>query len=282
MRRFILIFIPLLIILIALGAFFYINKRLEKGALQITSIPKSNVYLDGELIGQTPLCKCELSDMIKVGEYSLKLIPLSPGLLPFEEKIVISKSILTVVDRTFGKDLSSSGSKISLTPLENQKEIELLVMSLPEKADVFLDSAKVGETPLILKDITESNHTLTLTKSGYEEKTVRINTVLGYKLLTTVFLALDLDSNKVSEKVKAEDNEEASKGASLKLKQVVISDTPTGFLRVRENASLDGLEIDRVFSGEKYDLISDENGWYEIKTKTGKQGFISSQYSNIE
>lgn len=284
MKRVFFIFIPLIIALSIIGGVFvYLNKSLEKGALQVTSIPKSNVYLNGKLIGQTPVCKCEFSEMISVGEHMLRLVPLSAGLLPFEEKIKISKSILTAVDRTFEKDNVSSGSIVTLNLLDNKKDIELLVISIPEKADVFLDSAKVGQTPLLLKDVTDSDHTLNIRKTGYNEKALRIHTVLGYKLLATVFLGIDKnDLNKATDEANLKGEQEISKEDKLKIKKVVILDTPTGFLRVRNKAILEGLEIDRVYSGESYDLISENNGWYEIKTKSGKQGFVSGQYSEVK
>ncbi|MCL5970413.1 MAG: SH3 domain-containing protein, partial [Patescibacteria group bacterium] len=61
--------------------------------------------------------------------------------------------------------------------------------------------------------------------------------------------------------------------------KILILDTPTGFLRVRDSASLSGKEIAQVKPGEKYDFLSEQTGWFEIKLNDGKTGFISSQYS---
>src|SRR5579883_3007298 len=103
MRRFILLVAPIIVgLLVFFGFSFYLSRNnVGKGALQITSEPVSNVYLNGKLLGKTPLCKCEGKDMIEAGNYVVRLVPLAgDNLLPYEEHITITKGILTVVDRT--------------------------------------------------------------------------------------------------------------------------------------------------------------------------------------
>lgn len=173
MKKFILI--PFLFAVVILSVYLFINSRNSgKGALQVTSVPKSNVYLNGNLIGQTPLCKCEAADMIKTGDYTVRLDAQDSSLPIFEEKISIVKSVLTVVDRTFGPAAGSSGSIIGLTPSDNAKDVQLLVASFPSGANVLLDNSHVGITPLLLKQVTESDHEIKLQKDGYADKTVRI------------------------------------------------------------------------------------------------------------
>jgi hypothetical protein len=60
---------------------------------------------------------------------------------------------------------------------------------------------------------------------------------------------------------------------------VKISDTPTGFLRVRVEPM--GEEIGQVNPGETYKMLSQKNGWYEIQMTDGKSGWVSSQYASI-
>ncbi|MCL5970430.1 MAG: SH3 domain-containing protein [Patescibacteria group bacterium] len=61
--------------------------------------------------------------------------------------------------------------------------------------------------------------------------------------------------------------------------KVVILDTPNGFLRVRDDASLSGAEIARVTPGETFPLLDESNGWYKIKLKDGTTGWVSSQFA---
>src|SRR5258708_9803156 len=291
MRKILLILGPLLLAgLIFAGLVFFSKKTSDKGAIQVTSIPKSKVFLDGNLIGETPLCKCEGSELIVTGEYTLKLVPNDSSIVPFEAKVSISKSILTVVDRTFGKGADSSRSIITLSKSDDPKATEILVLSFPDKSDVLLDNTDSGTTPLLLKNVPESDHELRLIKDGYEEKVVRIRTVTGYRLSTTIFMGVNPNISTESAQPTA------SPSASIQLTvtpvvslspsvqstasaQVTILQTPTGFLRVRSNASISAAEITKVYPGNIFDYVDEKSGWYEIKLKDGTTGWVSNQYA---
>ena len=259
------IFIFLLII-------FLMNQNKDKGALQVTSAPASKVYLNGKLIGQTPLCECELKDTLSVGSYTIRLVPTTGNFEPFEQKITISSKVLTVVDRTFGQTGLASGSVISLVPIQNPKEAQISVISFPVQASVYLDSNLEGQTPILLKSVTESDHELKLGKDGYNDKTVRIRAVDGYKLEALIFLG-------INPQVASASAAPVASSSALTVAKVLILQTPTGFLRVRDNPSLGGSEIAQVKPGETYDFLNEQNGWYEIKLNNGQTGWISSEYA---
>jgi uncharacterized protein YgiM (DUF1202 family) len=61
---------------------------------------------------------------------------------------------------------------------------------------------------------------------------------------------------------------------------VVIKDTPTGFLRVRIEPSTSASESGRVKPGEKYSIVDEKSGWYEIKFDGVNNGWISGQYTS--
>lgn len=277
MRKLLLFAIP---VFLALGVFFtfafFLNQSGGKGALQVTANPKSKVYLNGKLIGQTPLCKCEAADMITVGEYNIKVDPENPLFSPFEEKITVSKSILTVVDRTFGKGVTSEGSIISLAPIDDAKSVQLLVLSFPENALVNVDSNASGTTPLLLKDITESDHEVSIKKEGYREKTIRIKTIAGYKLTVVAYLGVSVGTQ-VSPTPSITIT--ATPSAAPVANKVTILDTPTGFLRVRSASSSGSLEIGRANPGDSYEMLEENDEWYLILLPDGKKGWISRQYA---
>ncbi|MDO8657930.1 MAG: PEGA domain-containing protein [Candidatus Levybacteria bacterium] len=290
MKKIILYIIPIILAFVVfLIIQFYISKNSGKGALQVTSTPKSAVYLNGKTIGQTPLCKCEMQDMIPVGDYTLRLVPENNSFPPFEERIKISKSVLTVVDRTFAGGASSEGEIISLTPLNNPKLLELLVVSIPDKAQILVDNNPVGNSPLLLKNLTESDHEVKIIKNGYKEKVVRIKTINGYKLVAEAFLGINQEVISISPTITPSVNPSLSLTPTPNLKQnlsvtpvspsVLILQTPTGFLRVRDGPSLSGTEIARVYPTETYELVSEQTGWYKIKLKDGKTGWVSGQYA---
>lgn len=273
MKKVLLFILPAVIALLIIGvAYFFFTRNEGKGALQVTSVPKSQVFLNGKAIGATPLCKCELADMLQTGEYTLRLVPEDTNLLPFEEKISIAKSVLTVVDRTFSESAMSEGSIITLAPISNKKATELLVSSFPDMAKVFLDKNEVGNTPLLLKTVTDSDHEIRIQKEGYKEKTVRIRAVAGYRLSALIYLGIT--------SIVPTPSPTASPSATPSpTTKVVILQTPTGFLRVRETASLSGNEIARVTPGEIFELVNESAGWFEIRLLDGKTGFISTQYA---
>jgi len=182
---------PILITIIFLVVVVVVSKDSGKGALQVTSNPSSKVYLNDQYLGDTPLCRCELPQMIKTGDYTVKLVPKDSSFDTFEEQIKISPSVLTVVDRTFGQGGDASGSVISLSPIDDKKASNLLITSFPNRADIFIDEAKSGQTPASITDITPSDHEIRISKLGYTDKTLRIRTVLGYELSALVFLGIN-------------------------------------------------------------------------------------------
>ena len=199
-------------------------------------------------------------------------MPTQGGFEPFEQKITIAPKVLTVVDQSFVGQGLSSGSVINLTPLTNAKDMQLSVVSFPGNAQVYLDDNLVGQTPLLLQNITESDHELKLSKVGYKDKIIRIKTTPGYKLETLVFLGINPD-------VAAATASAASASANLPVAKVLILQTPTGFLRVRDQPSLGGNEISQVKPGETYQLLDERTDWYQIKLTNGQTGWISSEYA---
>jgi len=278
------ILIPILVLVFIFSIFliisYFLNRNSGKGALQVTSVPKSKVYVDGKLIGETPLCKCEYPNMLDVGQHDIKLIPQQEGLDSFEEKIIISSSVLTVVDRTFGNGALSEGSVITLNKIADKNDAQLLIISFPDNVQVFLNNSLIGNTPIALKNQTESDHEIKLTKEGYKDKIIRIRAIKGYRLEATTFLAIGQTSTQSAQPTQSP--LEPTPTAAVKLTKVTISQTPTGFLRVRDNSSLAGNQIGEVKPGEIYDLLNETAGWYQIKLEDGKIGWISSQYATKE
>lgn len=268
MRRIALLVFPLILITVVfLISIFIISRDSGNGALQVTSTPSSRVYLDGKYVGDTPLCKCKLNDMVSSGEHNIRLDSKEGGFPRFEEKITVSPSVLTVVDRTFGREGESSGSIISLSPINDKKLSPILVTSFPNKTDVLIDSKKEGTTPISIENLTASDHEVTLRKSSYKTKTLRVRTVAGYRLDIVAYLGL------------GESVSSPSAQPVISVQKIRILDTPTGFLRVRESSSSAAPQIGEVLPGEEYDLIEEVDDWYRIKLKDDRQGWISKTYA---
>lgn len=279
MKKVIVIVVPSLICIVII--IFLVNTFLlrnnEKGALQVTASPSSKVYINDKLIGQTPLCKCNVSDMLKTGEYTIRLVPTTGSLNEFQEKITISKSVLTVVDRKFGPGATSEGSIITLSQLKSGEKASLLVVSTPTRAEVLVDNLSSGFTPVVIDKLTDSDHELLIRKSGYLDKKVRIRTPGGYKLLASVYLSVDEDGLSLT----PSPTQVASPSASPTpiVSKIVISQTPTGFLRVRASNNVNAGEVGRVSPGQTFDILSEIDDWYQITLPSGITGWVSSQYA---
>jgi hypothetical protein len=278
MRKVLLFVLPvvLAVIVFLLVIFILSVTSTKKGALQVTSVPQSAVYVNGTMIGKTPLCKCDGQDMIPIGNYTIRLVPTDNTKLPYEEKIAVNQSVLTVVDRTFGEVEKSSGSVITLNPTSKLNTAQFSVVSIPFGASVSMDGNTVGIAPLLLQSITDSDHEVTITKDGYLPKTIRIHGVIGYALKTVVTLAADAISAATASAIQTP---LATSSAATKTPQIVILQTPTGFLRVRDAAAIAGAEIAQVHPGEIYQLISEQDGWFAIQLPDKKQGWVTAQYA---
>lgn len=279
MRKVLLLLLPVVLAVIVFFAVIFILNATstKKGALQVTSLPQSSIFLNGNMIGKTPLCKCDGDNMLPVGDYTIKLVPDDSTQSSFEEKISINPSVLTVVDRTFGDVGKSSGSIISLIPSSSLKTAQLSIVAIPYGASISMDNNAVGVAPLLLQSITDSDHEVTVAKDGYVPKTIRIHGVVGYTLKAVITLAADNLSATAASSSAGESPTVASSSASTQ-QQVIILQTPTGFLRVRSSPSLAGSEVSQVHPGETYPYVDEQNGWFEIQL-TGEKGWVSEQYA---
>jgi len=65
-------------------------------------------------------------------------------------------------------------------------------------------------------------------------------------------------------------------------KTITVLTTPTGWLRVRDKASIDGKEIAKINQGETYEYIQQlETGWTQIVLEDGTQGYVASRYVKV-
>ena len=231
----------------------------KPAALQITSIPEASVFLDGKHLGKTPF----FSDQLKVGEYLLKI---TAGEASFVEKITLSGGTLTVVNRELANNfLAESGETLWL---ESGKR-GLFVSSMPSEVEITMDGKLVGKTPYLVEKLEEGEHKITLTKAGYINREFAVKASNKYQVVADVTLASEIAKNP---------QVQPSPVPALSVQKVRILATPTGFLRVRKEASLDSPEIGRVKTGDELEIIQETKDWVKVKFED-KQGWISSQYA---
>jgi hypothetical protein len=273
LRKLILFLTPFLVLaIIFLVVVLFINRDNGKGAFQVSSNQVSQVFLNSRYVGNTPLCLCDLPKLIKNGDYDVKLTPTSTGYKSMQQKVTIYDGVLTFLDTTFDKNsAASSQSLITLEPIEDKNDSQILIVSFPDKAQVYLDSVYKGNTPILLKRITASDHEIKILKDGYGSKDLRIKTILGKRLNATITLGIKKDISQPSAS--------ASPSAAPTLTKVLILSTPTGFLRVRSEPSVSAGQVGTVSPGNVLNLLSESEGWFQIQLPNGESGWVSSDYA---
>ncbi|MGI5828155.1 MAG: PEGA domain-containing protein [Patescibacteria group bacterium] len=279
----------------------------KKAALNVTASPKASVFLDGEHIGSTPY----FSDTLKPGEYTVRLVPESSSGMPWEARVKLTAGILTVVSRDLGDTLNkSSGHVLSLEPALSQDEISLLVVTVPEGCIVSVDGEPRGFAPKAIDNVSEGDHTLSVSSPGYIEKSLKAQLIKGYKLTASIQLAKanetlpsqQTEIQKEDEKPEEETQEEESDtqaldanleenssesegprvGADLKPPYVTVLDTPTGWLNVREKPSTASEILIKANPGDAFAYLEmNDAGWYKIKLDEKQEGWVSSKYVKL-
>ena len=254
-----------------MGKFILGKKGGAVGGLKVSSIPQASIFLDADNLGRTPF----EDDKIKSGDYTLKLIPEDGGSegSSWQGKIKISADVLTYVNRELNdSDLTSAGEILTLEKISG-KNSEIAITAMPEGAKILFDGEDKGAAPLILRNIEPGEHEISLSSTGFVNRLIKVRITRGYKLIADFQLALIPDGEE-----EATEEGELKEG-ELKKPYVEILDTPTGWLRVREEPATTATEAAKVNPGETYPLLDEESGWYKIQYEDGKEGWISGKYA---
>jgi hypothetical protein len=254
----ILVVVSSILLLMRFGSEFS-NKFLsinQHGGIKITTIPQGTVFIADKQVGTTPY----QDENVRVGEYQIKVV---------NEKAVwqgivrVTKGTLTVVNRELSEQVaSSSGEILTLTPGKG-----VVVTSTPEQVSVEVDGKQYGMTPLSIPDITPGDHSFLLSKSGYLKRSIKAFVPDSY----TLNLAVDLSLSEANlSTVVAPPQQD--------IKQATVKQTPTGFLRIREQPTTSSKEIGRLSTGDNVTVLEDQGLWAKIKTEAGMEGYVSVQY----
>jgi len=278
-----LIFIILFIGFVAVK-FFILDKQNIYGQLKITSSPTTSVFINNVAIGKTPFYEKH-----KIGEYILKLIPegTATETASWQGKINLYKNSLTFVNRELGSsDITSTGEVLTVTKMEKPPKSsnlgEIYVETEPAGAIVNLDNDEKGVAPLMLEDVTQGEHELSIFMPGFFRRTQKINVEAGYRVNASIKLAIDQTKGSTPTGTatdKTEGKESTPSADTEKGSSVTIKETPTGWLRVREEPSIDASESAKIKPGETYDLVEEKDNWYKIKYNNNKDGLVEGEFS---
>ena len=282
----------------------------KKAGLQVSinGGEKANVFVDGMNIGQTPYS----GDNLKPGRKTVKLVPETPNEATYETTLTLSGGNITVMTWTFGKTLDESGGEVfELSKATNKNKNELSIVTNPDNIIVKVDGQTKGLSPLILDDLAEGLHSLTVTAPGYVERTSNPKLVKGYRLTVTSKLArepfggainatpsatpvtspspIPKTSPKPTPRSMPTTNATSSGtttgviSASIKtLPYVEIIESGTGWLRVRDSADGNAQELTKLSVGSTVPYMNETlSGWLKVEYQTGKQGWVSGKYAVV-
>lgn len=279
-----------LIIVIAAGVFVIKYIFLDKNTSSISSIriesyPTSTLFINGKSVGQTPY----LNNKMSPGDYQIKLLVtgVSGTFQTWESKIKLLPDGQTYVSRDIGKSEEESGGQILwLEKLPSGDSVELALVSDPEQARLKIDGLEKGTAPNIIKEITPGNHEIMFSKEGYSDQIIKGQVFPGFRLNALVKLAkisfgsdLNLSgigSNSAIKSPVISSSSGAQKNNPEK-PYVIVSETGTGFLRVRSDPSIAATETAKVIPGQTFPLISETVGWVKIQLAT-MSGWVSDQF----
>jgi uncharacterized protein YgiM (DUF1202 family) len=271
---FVLGIVIILIVFFVVGYF-----KPQKAGLLIETEPSSMVYINGEQVGRT-----RYETTTKPGEIVVKLVPesMDKPLAPYETKISLVSGVKTIIQRNFAESEQESSGVIVSFEKTAVKEVSIAIISTPDSAQVTIDGQVRGFTPFKSSAITSGEHTIGLSASDYEEKSIDVRTYENYKLTAVFKLAPSVS-------ITSPTPQPASSPESKEQQEVEILPTSTGFLRVRNEPSTLAKEIGQVEPGKKYKLLTtdQDTGWYQIEFKaseadgTAITGWISNQYAKI-
>lgn len=268
--------VAMLIILVAAVTFikFVLLKAPNTAGIKINSSPSANIFVDDKLLGKSPI-----DQKYPAGEYTFKLIPVDSieQATSWQGKVKLNPAVYTYINRDLGtSELVSSGEILTLEKL-SRNDIQLNVLSMPDAATVIIDGLERGVSPILLEDLSSGEHDIALSAVGFTGKTVRVQLTNGYKLTANIQLALssakEIIPTGAAVTIALPDNTIDNKP------KIIIKDTETGFLRVRNGPNKSSTEFAQVKPGEIYPLIEEQGGWYKIALKDGKEGWVSGSYA---
>lgn len=286
------IVLALILITLVIRAKFFAKPG--SGALQISSTPKATVFIDGTQAGITPF----FNDKITAGEHTIKLVPepTQDELLFWEGKVEVTANIVTNINRELASsEASSAGEIMSLEKIGKRDVSSLAVVSVPDKAVVKIDGEPKEFTPVLIEDLNPGNYQVTISSLGYQERIVNVGTIAGYKLTLNVKLAQKIEGIEEEEEEEEEVETTPSPTPSPSPKAspkpsptppekpyIKIKETPTGWLRVRMEPSTASTEAAKIYPGEMYPYLDEEeNGWYKIEYEEGEEGWVSGTYAEL-
>lgn len=244
---------------------------MKKSALEVYSSPEAKIYIDGKEKGETPY----KDNTISPGNIEVKLVVGGKNVV---KKIALKNGLTTVIDWKFDSNGDDGGYVLSMENTGGPK-CGLLVNSIPSQSTIAVENEIIGFTPKRIDNLGEGEKHVAISFPGYQSTNLFLKTTNGYNLIVETKLVKDNPIIPPIEEEVVPIATESATESTITKQMVLIKQTETGWLNVRESNSGQSKEISKVNPGEKYEMIEEENGWIKIKLNDGKIGWISAKYA---
>jgi len=160
----------------------------QNAALTVkTAFGKSEVYLDGKKMGETPLS----SESLKPGDYQLEIKRLTEEegfYIDISKLIHLEHNTRTFVETEIGPSEQFSSVIILYYKRNKNTDTTLYLDSSPNSATVWIDDLRYGDSPITANKLKDGPHELKLSKPGYEDLKTTLIIRKGYTLIAEIQL----------------------------------------------------------------------------------------------
>lgn len=248
----------------------------QRSGVEIMTYPPAKVFIGGKESGMTPY----KNNSLKPGEVEIRLVASGANAGEWKRKIRLENLANTVIDWEFGAEGNMGGYVLYLEKTGDENKCGLIVNNLQDRAAVTIDGEMKGYSPLKIDNIDEGDKQITISHPGLQSKNVFVKGIKGFRLVIESELAIDNGGQQpAGENLEAKTASDSASTSSGKM--VVIKQTETGWLRVRQEADGNSQEIVKVKPKDQFKLLEEKDGWYRIELPGQiTSGWISAKYAD--
>jgi len=186
-QRFFLILLALVCLATAVVVVFFDPlKRHNRAGLRVeTPRGVTQIFLNEQYLGLSPLLKEDL----QAGDYLLKIIPQDNEESKFTIPIHLERGTLAVAIFNAGNSIKQSSSTIFELFAQDSSLSSVSFESYPENALLSFNGSRSDFTPLVIEDLTATEHHFTVNLPSYEAQDHSFYTLQGYQTKVTINLA---------------------------------------------------------------------------------------------
>lgn len=156
----------------------------------------------------------------------------------------------------------------------------LMKIQLKGKAPKILYATVLG---LALRGLDKKKEGINLLKMSFKESQHRFPKFTLVASLFLLFIVVFLAAAGIISKEKPLSTPpllpEEHEPSTITQQKIIITDTPTGWLNVREGPGMNFDIIGRVYPGEQYPLLEEQGDWYKIKVDQVTESWVTSEYT---